>query len=119
MILAAAMLVFACGGNSGKKETVEQKAARFATELCEAEAAGDYDEVQKIRKEMLKWAKGLSEEEVMEAEAAYMDAVDEWVANYDEEEEWDEEAYYDEEAYCDEEAYYDEGEEWDEEEYEF
>lgn len=99
MILAAAMLVFACGGNSGKKgtaeqkEIVEQKAAKYATEIFEAELAGDYDKMDQLALELEKWAENLSEEEMAKAQAAFMTAVEKFEADHygDEYDDWDEE----------------------------
>ena len=88
VLLAAAMLVFACGGSSDKKgktveenaQTVEEKAAEFATRICEAQLADDQDESLKIQDELESWMITLSETELANAEKAYFDTVDKWVS---------------------------------------
>ena len=99
VLLAAAMLIVACSGNSGKKgddkksdnteqndkkskkvQSVEEKAAEFATRICEAQLAGDQDESLKIQDEMASWMLTLSETELANAEKVYFDTVDKWVS---------------------------------------
>ena len=79
ILLAATMLVFACGG-SDKKETVEQKAARYMKAYLEAEAAGDYEKAAEIKSEMKEWGSSLSEDELNKANAAADKAEEEWNA---------------------------------------
>ena len=77
ILLAAAMLVVACGGND-KKDSVEQKAAKYMKEYLEADAAGDDDKVDQIREEIQKWGETLSESEQERAEKAFEEAEKEW-----------------------------------------
>lgn len=77
ILLAAAMLVVACGGND-KKDSVEQKAAKYMKEYLEADAAGDDDKVDEIRTEIQKWGETLSESEQERAEKAFEEAEKEW-----------------------------------------
>ena len=75
---------------AAKKGDVEKQAAEFATKLCDAEMDGDYSKFQKLQEEMMEWISGLSEEESIKAEAAFMKAVEKWqeehAAEFDEEE---------------------------------
>ena len=97
VLLAAAMLVFACGGSSDKKgKTVEEKAAEFATRICEAQLAGDQDESLKIQDEMASWMLTLSETDIENAEKVYFDTVDKWVSEnieLNEDDSWDDEVW--------------------------
>ena len=77
ILLAAAMLVVACGGND-KKDSVEQKAAKYMKEYLEADAAGDDDKVDELRNEIQKWGETLSEDEQQRAEKAFEEAEKEW-----------------------------------------
>ena len=59
ILLAATMLLFACGGNSGKKsekktveETVEETAVNYLKKLMKAQDAYDYQAAEKIFAEM-------------------------------------------------------------------
>ncbi len=86
MILAAAALVMACGGNSDKKEdakkedakqteqtkelTVEEKAVDFNNRFLEAMEKGDEAAAEKIQAEGDAWFESLSEEDMQKAEAA-------------------------------------------------
>lgn len=65
----------ACGGNSEKKQTVEQKAVSYMEQLLKAEQAGDEAKIEKLESELEAWAEGLSDEDEAKAQAA----VQEWM----------------------------------------
>ena len=126
ILLAATMLLFACGGNSGKKsekktvketveETVEETAVNYLKKLMKAQDASDYQAAEKIFAEMQEWYEGLSAADQKKAD----NAADKFVeGEYEEDEEYYEE---DEEYYEEDEEYYDEDDEddedWDDEDW--
>ena len=71
------MLVFACGG-SDKKETVEQKAARYNERMLKALLNGDMDAVEEIQAEGDAWYNSLSdaEQEVVD------EATEQWMEEH-------------------------------------
>ena len=113
ILLAATMLVFACGGNSGKKsekqtveettekQTVEETAVNYLKKLMKAQDADDFEVAQEIYAEMQEWYEGLSAADQKKAD----NAADKFVeGEYEEDEEYYEE---DEESYEEDEEYYD------------
>ena len=127
VILAASVVLFACGGNGNnnsnnaekgentektkkaKKQTVEEKAVSYAEQFIEALNAGDMAKAEKIMADMEAWGETLTPAEQMRAdEDGYEEYGDEDYGDYGD---YDEEDYgdYDEEDYGD---YEDEDGEW-------
>ena len=121
LILAATVVLFACGNGSKKKAlTVEEQAVAYYEQMMNAD--GDWDKMEALMEEIEKWYDGLSEEDQEKADAAMEKAMyadfegedDDWYA--DEEDDWD--AEEDEEDEEDDDWYLDEEDEEDEYEYE-
>ena len=71
MILVAALgIIAACGGNSEKKQTVEQTAIEYNEKAIKAVEDGDFEELMKLAEEHDKWMESLSEEDQAKAEKA-------------------------------------------------
>lgn len=108
LILAASVVLFACGGNSNKggnsgTMTVEEKAKAYVQKM--ENASSETEAMNIMKNEMLPWYESLSV-----ADQAKVDAVME--GDYS-----DSDYYYDEECYdeeCYDEEYYDD-EDYDEE----
>ena len=99
ILLAATMLVFACGGNSGKKsekqtveettekQTVEETAVNYLKKLMQAQEAYDFQAEEKIYAEMQEWYEGLSAADKKKADNAADKFVEGEYAE-DEEDDW-------------------------------
>ena len=106
ILLAATMLLFACGGNSGKKsenktvketveetveatvkETVEETAVNYLKKLMKAQDADDFEVAQEIYAEMQEWYEGLSAADKKKADNAADKFVEGEYAE-DEEDDW-------------------------------
>lgn len=74
IIFAALGLLVACGGNSEKKQTVEQKAVSYMEQLYNAAVSGNEAKGEKLAEEMEEWGESLSEADQKKAEAA----IQEW-----------------------------------------
>ena len=69
ILLAAAMLVVACGNSGNKKSTIEQTTEKYVKAQVEAYQAQDWDKLEEIQAEIQKWAETLTEEEREQVDA--------------------------------------------------
>ena len=101
LILAATVVLFACGNGSKKKAlTVEEQAVAYYEQMMNAD--GDWDKMEALMEEIGKWYDGLSEEDQEKADAAIEKAIygdsegddEDW---YSDEEDEDDDWYADEE----------------------
>lgn len=101
LILAATVVLFACGNGSKKKAlTVEEQAVAYYEQMMNAD--GDWDKMEALMEEIGKWYDGLSEEDQEKADAAMEKAIygdfegddEDW---YSDEEDEDDDWYSDEE----------------------
>ena len=72
-ILAAALLVVACGGNTKEEpKSIEDQLLEHKAKIEKAYENGDYEEVQAAVEAFQKWYESLNEEEAQEAQEAAM-----------------------------------------------
>lgn len=81
--VAAISVLMACGGNSGKKQTVEQKAVSYVQQLLKFEENEDYEQLEKLEAEMQKWYESLSDEDKAKADEAAMKYIEELENEYE------------------------------------
>ena len=115
LILAATVVLFACGNGSKKKAlTVEEQAVAYYEQMMNAD--GDWDKMDALMEEIEKWYEGLSEEDQEKADAAMEKAM---YADF----EGDEDDWYSDEEDEDDDWYADEDDDWyadeEEDEYEY
>lgn len=93
LILAATVVLFACGNGSKKKAlTVEEQAVAYYERMMNAD--GDWDKMDALMEEIEKWYEGLSEEDQEKADAAMEKAMyadfegeeDDWYSDEEEDE---------------------------------
>ena len=73
LILAATVVLFACGNGSKKAMTVEEQAVAYYEQMMNAD--GDWDKMDALMEEIEKWYDGLSEEDQEKANAAMEKAM--------------------------------------------
>lgn len=112
LILAATLVLFACGNGSKKKAlTVEEQAVAYYEQMMNAD--GDWDKMDALMEEIEKWYDSLSEEDQEKANAAMEKAMyadfegddEDWYSDEeDEEDDWySDEEDEDDDWYADEE----------------
>ena len=122
VLLAAAMLVFACGGSSDKKgQTVEEKAAEYFNKMMKAREADDWDKMEAIGTESTEWYLSLSEDDRMKADKAYDEARNKYYSSDMGDGEYEYDEYdYDEYEYGDYDDYdYEDYDEYDYDDYDY
>ena len=116
VLLAAAMLIVACGGSGKKAQTVEEKAADYTMKMLNAQTEA---EAEAIEEEAMAWFETLSEEDQIKAFKAIEKARDEFYSSDKGDGEYEYDEYdYDEYDYDDYEDYdYEDYDEYDYDDY--